>query len=216
MNISIIGPTGVGKGTQVDRVVVKYDLVPISIGELFKKNIKEQSGLGLLAKRYVSRGELVPDEVVDAMFEAWIRLTPATQGVVLDGFPRTLNQAEFLDTLFVELGRKLDAVISLVVSEEEIVNRLSGQRICRECQMPFPAVAPFQNCPYDKCHGEHLYRPEDADPDAVRVRLAVFERTIGPVVEYYRKSGKLIAVHGEGDAEKVNQALIAALDSARG
>ncbi|MBM3840715.1 MAG: nucleoside monophosphate kinase [Verrucomicrobia bacterium] len=115
MNISIIGPTGVGKGTQVDRVVVKYDLAPISIGELFKKNIKEQTGLGLLAKRYVSRGELVPDEVVDAMFEAWIRLIPATQGVVMDGFPRTLNQAEFLDTLFLELGRKINAVISLVV-----------------------------------------------------------------------------------------------------
>lgn len=215
MNISIIGPTGVGKGTQVDRVVVKYDLVPISIGELFKRNIKEQSGLGLLAKRYVSRGELVPDEVVDAMFEAWIRLSPLTQGVVMDGFPRTLYQAEFLDTLFVELGRKLDAVVYLIATEEEIVKRLSGQKICRECQMPFPAVAPFQSCPYNKCQGEHLYRPEDCEPDAVRVRLAVFERTIGPVIEHYRKSGTLIEVHGHGDVEEVSKSLAGALDSAR-
>ena len=215
MNISIIGPTGVGKGSQVDRVVVKYDLVPISIGELFKKNIKEQSGLGLLAKRYVSRGELVPDEVVDAMFESWIRLSPSSQGVVLDGFPRTLYQAEFLDTLFVELERQLDAVIYLKVSEEEIVKRLSGQKFCRECQTPFPAAAPFQNCPYAKCQGEHLYRPDDFEPDAVRVRLAVFERTIGPVVEHYRKKGKLVEVQGQGDAEEVNKTLMSSIGSLR-
>lgn len=211
MNISIIGPTGVGKGTQVDRVVVKFDLIPISIGELFKRNIKEQSGLGLLAKRYVNRGELVPDDVVDAMFEAWLRLSPATQGVVLDGFPRTLHQAEFLETLFKELGRPLNAAIHLKASEDEIVKRLSGQKICRECQLPFPANAAFQSCPYSKCQGEHLYRPDDCDPDAVRVRLAVFERTIGPVLEHYRKSGKLIEMNGHGDADEVSKNLLVAI-----
>ncbi|MBI4659943.1 MAG: nucleoside monophosphate kinase [Verrucomicrobia bacterium] len=215
MNISIIGSTGVGKGTQVDRLVVRFDLMPISIGELFKKNIKEHTGLGLLAKRYVSRGELVPDEVVDAMFESWLRLCPAAQGVVMDSFPRTLNQAQFLSDLFAELSRALDAVIYLRASEDEIVKRLSGQKLCRECQLPFPASAPFQSCPFNKCHGEHLYRPEDCDPDAIRVRHAVFERTIGPVVAHYRQSGQLIEIDAHGDAEEVNKSLLAAVDSRR-
>src|SRR5258708_16947125 len=137
VNIAVIGPSGAGKGTHADKLSARYNLQHISTGDLLRQNLESRSALGILARQYMERGELVPDEVVDAMTEAWVRELSPVRGTLFDGFPRTAYQARFLDDLLDQLKRTLDAVIYLNVSHEEIVNRLAGRLTCRTCQRPY-------------------------------------------------------------------------------
>lgn len=209
MNIALIGPSGVGKGTHAQELVDRFDLLHISTGDLFRENLEKQTALGLVARRYMDEGELVPDEVVDAMIEEWLRKTPSEKGILFDGFPRTKYQANFLDDLFHDIGRILHGVIYLKVSDDEIIKRLSNRLICRECQTPFnEEYNPFESCPYDKCNGEYLYRRPDDAIETAGVRLKVFHRVTEPMIEYYQGTGKLIIVDGEGDIDQVQVKLI--------
>ncbi len=209
MNIALIGPSGVGKGTHADELGAKFDLLHVSTGDLFRENLEKRTALGILARKYMNQGELVPDEVVDAMIEEWLRKADPEKSILFDGFPSTTYQAKFLDELFKEMGRNLDAVIYLKVSDEEIVKRLSGRLTCRLCQAPFHKVyAPFLTCPYNKCQGEHLYQRADDTPEMVPVRLKVFHRVTGPLVNYYQKTDRLIIVNGEDEIDQVYQVIV--------
>jgi adenylate kinase len=214
MNIAFIGPSGVGKGTHAVTLSARYNLQHISTGDLLRQNLESHSALGILARKYMERGELVPDEVVDAMIEESVGKLGPVRGTLFDGFPRTAYQARFLDELLERLHRTFDAVIYLKVSDEEIVSRLSGRLTCRTCQMPYHTTIKPPNVAgvCDQCGGE-LYQRSDDSAAMVRTRLRVFHRTTGPLVEYYTETKKLVIVSGEGTIEAVNARMVEALDA---
>jgi adenylate kinase len=208
MDLILLGGPGSGKGTQAEKIQNRFGVVHISTGELFRENIKDQTALGTLAKSFMDKGDLVPDEVTVGMVRERMK-DPVTQGGVLfDGFPRTIAQAESLDKLLPELDRKIDVVLNLSVSDEEIIRRLSGRLICKKCELPFHRdFKPFEKCPYDKCEGEFLYQRDDDKPETIRARLNVFQEQTSPLIEYYSNQGKLVIVDGEGGVEVVFEAI---------
>lgn len=199
MNIALLGPYGAGKGTQAAKIVAKFGLLNISIGDLFRDHLKNQTGLGLLIQKYLDQGALVPDEVAEATMEEWLRITDPRSGILFDGFPRTIRQAKFLDNHFIETSRSLDAVIYLKVSDDEVVRRLSERWVCQSCHTPFhKTLHPFKTCPYNQCNGDRLFQRDEDRPENVRIRLKVFHEETEPLVGYYNETEKLISV----DAEK--------------
>lgn len=212
MNIALIGPSGVGKGTYAGTLVEKFNLTHLVTGELLRQNLQNRTAVGFLAKRYLSRGELVPDEVVDAMVAEWLWHANLEAGVLFDGFPRTIYQAHFLDELFAELGRQLDTVIYLRISDEAVKQRIAGRVICKNCQAPYHLTfnPPAQAGICDVCGGQLYQRPDDI-PEMVRVRLRAFRQAIGPVLDYYHQSERLIIVDGEGELDQILQAIVQAL-----
>jgi adenylate kinase len=212
MDLILIGGPGTGKGTQAELLQDKLSLTHIASGDLFRENIDGGTELGLTAKRYIDQGKLVPDDVTVDMIRKRLQELDSEQGILFDGFPRTLPQAEALDHLLVELNRKIDLVIHLEVSDDEIIRRLSGRLICRECQTPFHReFNPFVKCPYDKCSGEFLYQREDDKPETVRARLKVFQKQTAPLIEHYMAKGLLVKIDGEKSVETVFKAILEAL-----
>ncbi len=206
MNIAFIGSAGAGKGTHSKILVPKFRLLHIATGDLFRESLVNQTALGILARTYMNQGELVPDQLVDAMIEEWVRKAEPDQGLLFDGFPRTTYQAQFLDNLFKEIDRNLDAVVFLQVSDSTVERRMSGRSICRICRTPFHAeYRPFEKCPYEKCQGEHLHQRKYYKP--VTVRQQIFHQVTAPVIEYYINQGKLIVIDGEGDINQIEQQL---------
>jgi adenylate kinase len=216
MNIALIGPSLAGKGTQADKLIPEFDLLHIAAGDIFRESLENQTALGVLAQKYMDQGELVPDDVVEAMVEEFVRKADPKKGILFDGFPRTMYQAKFLDDLLKEAGRELDAIIYLKVSKDEVIKRLPGRVICRKCQSPFHKVDnPFQLCAYNACQGEHLYQRDDDNPETIRARLRVFHREAATLIDYYQQSGKLIIVDGERNIEQVHGEIMAALEAVR-
>lgn len=171
--------------------------------------MKNKTELGLLAEEYMNRGDLVPDEVTVAMLRERILRPDVHDGVLLDGFPRTLAQARALEDLMAELDRSVDAVFYIKVSDDELVNRLSGRLICRECQVPFHKVYnPFKSCPYNKCQGEYLYQRDDDKPETVRARLKTFQAQTAPLIEYYQRANLLITIPGENPVDEVTRIIL--------
>jgi adenylate kinase len=162
----------------------------------------------------MDKGDLVPDDVTVAMVRERLSRPDARTGVILDGFPRTLPQAEALDKTLIDMGRQIDGVLYIKVSDEEIVKRLSGRIICRECQTSFHKVfKPFQTCPFNKCEGEYLYQRDDDKPETVRARLKTFYNQTAPLIDYYHRAGLLIEIEGEGEvSDVVTRTLTAARD----
>ena len=213
MNIALIGPSGVGKGTHVANLAARYRLQHAATGDLFRDNLRDHTPLGILARKYMEAGAFVPDEVVDSMIEAWVDSLDPDDGTLFDGFPRTSCQADYLDELLHRLGRELDAMIYLRVSDDVIVSRLAGRLICRKCQTPFHTVLNPPKSPLicDCCGGPLYQRPDDS-PEMVRRRLRVFHRITEPLLDRYADEGKLIVVCGEGMISEVDERLISALD----
>ena len=211
MNIVFLGAPGSGKGTQADRLCEQFHVPHIATGDLFRENLKNETELGKLAKGFMDCGELVPDDVTVAMVRERFSRSDAQTGFVLDGFPRTLAQAEALTQMLNKMGRQLDGVIYIKVSDEEIVKRLSGRIICKECQTPFHKIFnPFKSCPYHKCHGEYLYQRDDDKPETVRARLETYHTQTAPLIEYYQQAGLLIEIDGEGEVSEITERMLAA------
>ena len=214
MNLVLLGPSGVGKGTHAESLSERYHLRHLATGDLFRQNVRERTALGLLATGYMARGELVPDEVVDAMTEEWADAVPALQGTLFDGFPRTADQLHFLDELLSRLNRRLDAAIYLRVADEEIVERLLGREICRDCQASYHPRARPPRLPgrCDRCGGE-LYRRPDDTAEAARARLRIFHRVTEPILAHYASLGKLLIVSGTGSIAAVADRLVEAIEA---
>jgi adenylate kinase len=207
----LLGAPGAGKGTQAS-FLREQGLIHIASGDLFREAVSAGTELGLQAKAYMDKGMLVPDEITIKLILERLASLGDEQGFVLDGFPRTLEQAKALDR---ELGRRnkgVDKVVYIKVSSEELIRRLSGRWICRQCQAPYHLLTspPQVEGKCDRCGGE-LYQRADDTPETVRKRLEVyFEQTI-PLIDYYRQSGKLAEINGEQSIAQVNQELLTVL-----
>lgn len=213
MRLILLGPPGAGKGTQAARIAEREGLAHISTGDMFRDAVREGTELGQLAKSYMDRGELVPDDVTIRMLLERLRRPDARKGFVLDGFPRNVAQARALDEALSAQGLAIDLALHISVSDDELVRRLSGRWMCRQCGAIYhetnnpPAVA--GRC--DRCGGE-LYQRDDDRPDVVRARLEK-QKPPADLLAYYREAGKLVDVNGEQDLDAVTQSLLEAISA---
>ena len=212
MIVVFLGPPGAGKGTQCKCLVERHKLIHLSSGDILRRERQRGSELGKQASCYMDSGKLVPDELIVAMMMAEIGQTQNGQGFVLDGFPRNLQQAEALDTALARQGKAIDKVVYIKVSQEELLKRLSGRWVCRNCQAPYHAVdsppTVWGKC--DQCGGELYQRPDDTS-ETVAKRLEVYFTQTAPLMDYYIRAGKLLQVNGEGSPEEVENRIITAL-----
>lgn len=198
----MLGAPGSGKGTRAVALCEVLGIVQVSTGDLFRNNIKEGTELGKLAKSYINKGELVPDDVTAAMVKDRLAKPDTAKGFILDGFPRTLQQAKMLDKILADMGEKITNVIYLDVPDAEIVRRISGRMICADCQAPYhkefnpPKVV--GKC--DKCGG-NLFTRDDDKPETVQKRLEVFRTTTLPLVDFYKQKGILVEIPAELSAK---------------
>jgi len=214
MYLVLLGPPGAGKGTQAERLEGALKLPHVASGDLFRENLRNETELGLLAKKYMDKGDLVPDDVTIAMVRNRLQRPDCDRGAILDGFPRTQPQAQALDRMLADMGRRLDSVLYIAVPDEELVRRLSGRWICRQCQTPYHTIfsPPAREGVCDACGGE-LYQRDDDKPETVRARLKVYHQQTSPLIDYYRQAGLLVEVDGAGDIETVSTALLEAAHS---
>ena len=212
MYIVFLGAPGAGKGTQAALVAQKLNMVHVASGDLFRQALEKQTELGLKAKAYMEKGELVPDEITIAMILERISAPDCEAGIILDGFPRNLEQAEALDNALEKQTKIIDKVIYIKVPEEELVKRLSGRWICRNCQTPYHEVdsPPRIVGKCDKCGGE-LYQRADDNVATVKKRLGVYFNQTTPLIDYYTRAGKLLEVAGTGVIDEINQRILAVL-----
>lgn len=212
MYIILLGAPGAGKGTQAVYVARQLNLVHIATGDLFRRAIEEGTELGMQAKYYMEKGTLGPDEITIGMVLERMSAPDCKSGVVFDGFPRNLVQAKALDKALAKQAKIIDMVVYIKVSEKELLRRLSGRWICRDCQTPYHAVnsPPKVRGKCDRCGGELYQRPDDTE-ETVKKRLEVYFTETAPLIDYYTRLGKLKAVDGEGSIDKVGEKIIAAL-----
>ena len=212
MYIIMLGAPGAGKGTQADILSQEMNLPHIASGDLFRQALEERTEIGLLAKSYMDKGELVPDEITIKMIMERINQSDCAAGCLFDGFPRTLHQAEVLDKSLKERGKSIDKAIYIEMPSEELVKRLSGRRLCRVCQTPYHIINSPPKTPgkCDKCGGE-LYQRSDDKEETVKERLNIFFAQTVPILDYYKKQNKLTKVNGNLGMQGVAREIISAL-----
>ncbi len=212
LDIILVGGPGSGKGTQAHHLTNHLHLEHISTGDLFRDHIRSATGLGKLAQTYIENGELVPDNITEAMVAERLEMLAPDQGFILDGFPRTTPQAEALTEIMNKLQRRLSAVLHIEVTDDVIVERLSNRLTCRSCQTSFHRRynPPVQDGICDQCGGK-LYIRDDDNPDTIRTRLKTYHRQTEPLISYYRKADLLTVIDGELPLNEVTQSMIAQL-----
>ncbi|MCY8232412.1 adenylate kinase [Priestia endophytica] len=215
MNLVLMGLPGAGKGTQAEQMVEYYNIPHISTGDMFRAAIKEGTDLGVKAKQFMDKGELVPDEVTIGIVRERLAKDDCKEGFLLDGFPRTVAQAEALENILEELKRPLDYVINIDVDQDILMERLTGRRICKNCGATYHLVfnPPSQEGTCDKCGGE-LYQREDDNPATVSNRLAVNVKQSQPLLDFYNQKGYLRNIKGDQDITKVFEDIRALLGGA--
>jgi adenylate kinase len=212
VRLVLVGPPGAGKGTQAQFIAEHLRIPKISTGDIFRANVGQGTELGLLAKSFMDRGDLVPDDVTIDMVRQRLAEPDATGGFLLDGFPRTVPQAQTLDDMLAEAGVKLDVVLELVVENDEVVRRLSGRRTCRTCNhiwhVEFDPPGEDGVCDLD---GGELYQRDDDKPETIANRLEVYDKDTAPLVSYYALRNILIGIDATGPVDDVTLRAIDAL-----
>jgi adenylate kinase len=205
----LLGGPGAGKGTQAERLSETLDIPQVSTGDLFRENLKKDTELGLLAKGYMERGELVPDEVTVGMVRERLGRPDAGEGAILDGFPRTIAQAEALELLLADLGHKLAVVPNIQVPEDLLLARLAGRWTCRKCGAMYHQLfsPPQKDGVCDRCGGQLYQRPDDT-PETQKHRIVVYFEQTAPLIDYYREKGLLVEVDGRPGIEQIQSELL--------
>ncbi|SDL18548.1 adenylate kinase [Natronincola ferrireducens] len=209
MRTILLGPPGAGKGTQAAVIVNEFHVPHISTGDIFRNNIKQGTELGKKAKDYMDQGLLVPDELVVAIVEDRLKQEDCEKGFLLDGFPRTVPQAEALDDVLKNMGISLDKVINIEVNKDNLIKRVVGRRICKDCgatyHIDFNPSVKGELC--DQCEGQLYQRPDDTE-ETVSKRIEVYSKETQPLIQYYQKRGILAVIEGEQDIEDVSQEIV--------
>jgi adenylate kinase len=212
MRLVMVGPPGAGKGTQAEFIAEHFAIPKVSTGDIFRANVSGGTELGRTAKKYMDAGDLVPDEVTNAMVRDRLAQDDAAGGFLLDGFPRNVPQAGELDRMLLGLGTALSVVLDLEVEHDEVVRRLSGRRTCKKCGHVWHVEYDPPSTPdvCDRCGGE-LYHRDDDYPDTVRHRLEVYTAQTAPLIQFYGDRGQLVSIEALGTVEDVTERAIAAL-----
>jgi adenylate kinase len=212
MYIILLGAPGAGKGTQAVMLAEKMNIVQVASGDLFRQALQQETELGKKAKEYMDKGQLVPNEITIQMVLDRLAAPDCENGALLDGFPRNIGQADALDKALEKQSKAIDKVVYIKVSEGELLKRLSGRWICRNCQAPYHEVdsPPKVAGKCDRCGGE-LYQRADDNAETVKNRLKVYFAETSPLIEYYRSANKLLEIDGEGSTSDVNGRILAAL-----
>jgi len=213
MDLIFLGPPGAGKGTQAKMLVERYGIPQVSTGDILRAAVAEGTELGKKAKEYMEAGKLVPDEVVIGIIEERLKQSDCEKGFILDGFPRTVPQAEALDKVLEKMGRKIDHVLTLDVPEEELIRRLTGRRTCKKCGAMYHTIfnPPKVEGVCDKCGGELYQRPDDNE-ETVRSRLSVYEQQTRPLIDFYEKKGLVRKIDGRGEIKEIFEQIVRILE----
>jgi len=208
-----MGAPGAGKGTQSALLAERLHVACISTGNILREEVRRKSALGAEAKRHMDKGELVPDDVIIGIVDDRLKRTDCATGFILDGFPRTVPQAEALDRVLGALGKRIDAVVNITVPNEELIKRLSGRRTCRDCDALYHIIfdPPTNAGICNRCNGE-LYQRDDDHEDIIMSRLEVYARATAPLLAYYKRRGLLAEIEGTGGREDILTRILKTLD----
>jgi len=212
MRIILLGAPGSGKGTQAQKLIEKFGIPQISTGDLFRSAVKNQTELGKKAKEFMDKGALVPDEIVIGMVEERLSQPDTKNGFILDGFPRTIPQAQALEKMLARLNMKIDAVVEIDVPDDEVIKRIAGRRTCRNCQAMYhiETLKPKVPGKCDKCGGE-LYQRDDDKEEVIKSRLKVYHSQTAPLVEFYGKKNLVKKISGMGTIDEIFGKIVKAL-----
>lgn len=214
MNLILLGPPGAGKGTQAQMIVDRYHIPQISTGDILRAAVKGKTLLGAKAKEFMDQGKLVPDELVIGIIEERLKASDCRPGFILDGFPRTIAQAEALQPILAKMGKSIDHVINIEVDDEELVRRLTGRRTCKNCGAMFHLIfyPPKKEGMCDRCGGL-LYQRDDDKEETIRTRLKEYHRQTAPLIQYYQEKKKIRSIPGVGEQNQIFEQIVNHIDA---